>query len=40
MIPTKEQIELLQKNIGKSNHVILGSWLLEAIVSEWEKIRG
>ncbi len=39
-MPTKEQIELLQKNLGKKKCVIFGTCWLEVIVSEWEKIRG
>lgn len=37
--PTKEQIELLKQNLEKNNNAILGSYWLDVIVREWEKIK-
>lgn len=37
--PTKEQIELLKKNLEKDYSAILSAYWIDIIVRLWEKIR-
>lgn len=37
--PTKEQIELLKRNLEKDYNTLLSYYWIAVIVEEWEKIR-
>lgn len=37
--PTKEQIELLKRNLEKNYNALLSYYWISVIVEEWEKLK-